>query len=114
MGSFTQMMEKLSIGEVKTSEVSLYPRDVRAAAAGSCTIRQSCSLNVRLAKNAIPRPASAQINRLRSSSRCSRKDMRSIPSSSGSSGSSSEEGGGGGGGGKSLPLATTPSAGTAV
>src|SRR5262249_37454759 len=47
----------------------------------------------RLARNAIPTPASMRRIRLRSSSRCSRKDMRNMPSSS----SPSSLGGGGGG-----------------
>src|SRR3954454_20722366 len=113
IGSFTQMIEKLSIGDVKTREVSLYPSEDNATAAGSWTILHNCSLSVRLAKKAIPNPTSARMSRLRNSSRCSRNDMRSMPSSSGSS-ISSAGGGGGGGGGGLLLFTTASSAGTAV
>src|SRR5580698_8683027 len=47
--------------------------------------------------------------RLRSSSRCSMKDMRSILSSSSSSGSVGAEGGGGGGGRRMSPVSVTTS-----
>src|SRR4051794_33128952 len=58
--------------------------------------------NVIARKKATATPANPRISRARSSSRCSRNDIRSIPSSSSSSSSSllpeEEEGGGGGGG----------------
>src|SRR5579862_500263 len=49
--------------------------------------------------------------RLRNSSRCSMKDMRSILSSSSSSGSTGDGGGGGGGGRRIRPVSVTTSTG---
>src|SRR5689334_3470091 len=63
------------------------------------TIRHNSLQNVRLSTNATPTPASPRRMRERSSSRCSRNDIRSIPSSS----SSRSESVGGGGGGVEAP-----------
>src|SRR5439155_19714977 len=52
-----------------------------------------------LSRKATTRPTSALRMRVRSSSKCSMNDIRSMPSSSSSSSSSGGGGGGGGGGG---------------
>ena len=54
----------------------------KASTAGAWTISQSRSENARQARKMTPNPARARMRRVRSSWRCSRKDMRSRPSSS--------------------------------
>ena len=92
-GSLNQMMLKTSIGSICV-RFSGYPRDLSAPLAGCTTTFQSCWLNKRLPPKARPTPINDLMMRERSSSRCCRKDMRSMPSSS----SSSSSGGGPGGG----------------
>src|SRR5690242_9200375 len=60
-------------------------------------MRHSSFVKNMLTKNATTSPTIARNSRVRSSSRCSMNDIRSMPSSSSSSSSSSSGGGGGGG-----------------
>ena len=90
IGNFTQMMLKASIGAICTS-FGTAPILFKASVAGAVTIFHSLSQNVRLRTNATPTPPKARRMRERNSSRCSRNDMRSIPSSSGSSPESGAE-----------------------
>src|SRR5215475_6009000 len=93
IGSLIHTMLNWSIGAMATSLGGLMPIFRSAYSAGSCTKSQRLLQKKRLARNAIPTPASIRRIRLRSSSRCSRNDMRNMPSSS----SPSSLGGGGGG-----------------
>ena len=92
IGSFTHTILKASMGVIRVSLVSTF-RLRRASSAGAWTSFHSSLQNVRLRMNAMPIPPSARRMRERSSSRCSRNDIRSIPSSS--SPPSESEGGGG-------------------
>ncbi len=73
------------------------PRCDSAPTAGADTISQSFLQNVTLTRNATMTPISARRMRVLSSSKCSMKDMRSMPLSSSSPSSSSPGGGGGAG-----------------
>jgi len=99
-GTFTQMMEKPSIGSLMTRTGGLTPIFLSASTAGARTISQSWLANTTHSRNAIPKPCSARIIRWRISSRCSRNDMRSMPPSSPSSSS--------GGGGRLPPEPPAP------
>src|SRR5579864_358522 len=83
MGSFTQMVLKASIGVICTSSGG-YPSVSSAPLAGRETMVHRGLANVRLTANATATPIRHLINRERSSSRCSRNDMRNMPSSSSS------------------------------
>src|SRR5690349_17252670 len=91
------MMLNWSMGPM-AANLGCKPRWVSAVAAGDITISHKSLQNVMLTKNATTTPITAFKMRDRSSSRCSMKDMRSMPSSSPSFSSSSVGGGGGGGG----------------
>src|SRR5579884_1156883 len=94
-GSFTQMIEKLSMGVIWARRGGFTCRYVSASTAGWLMMSQSWLAKIRLARNATATPHRHLMMRERSSSRCSIKDMRSMPSSSWPS----SDGGGGGGGG---------------
>src|SRR5579872_4558841 len=84
------MMENRSITPMATNPPR--PSSLKAASPGAWTNFHSWLAKNRHARYATPKPISARMMRVRSSARCSRIDMRSMPSSSGStcgSGSSS-------------------------
>src|SRR5579884_1757174 len=95
-GSLNQMIMKPSMGWIMASRGGFTPRCFSAETAGSLTTVHSLSAKPRLSMKATASPMRDLIMRERSSSRCSMKDMRSMPSSS----SSLPEGGGGSAGGR--------------
>src|SRR6266436_5331922 len=99
-GSLNQMMEIPSVGSMAI-RLGCNPSDVSAAAAGWRMMSHNCLLKEIATMNAAPSPHRQRISRARSSSKCSMKDMRSMPSSS----SSSAGGGAVGGGVRVLPPA---------
>src|SRR6185295_8735005 len=109
-GSFIQMMVNASIGLICTSVGGSTFNSLRAATAGCATTFHNSAQNVRQRMNAMPKPDNIYNSRLRRSSRCPRKDIRSIPSSSSSSSSSGLGGVGGVGGGGADCTAGTISA----
>src|SRR5579871_2471736 len=98
-GVHTQIMEKFSIGSIAIKRASGIPVALSATKPGAITMSNNFWLKITQSKKMTPKPHSALMMRARNSSRCSRKDMRSMPPSSSSSSSS----GGGGGGGVRTP-----------
>src|SRR5579863_3830559 len=101
-GVHTHMIENASITSIITNLASGIPVLRRASQPGAMRIAKSWLLKITQSKKMTPKPHNALMMRARSSSRCSRKDMRSMPPSSSSSSSS---GGGGGGGVRTPPPA---------
>src|SRR5947209_20270971 len=93
-GSLNQITLNCSMGSMAT-RWGAYPSVLSADVAGSLMKFHNGLVKARLATNATAMPINARIIRERSSSRCSRNDMRSMPSSSLSP--PPFEGGGGGG-----------------
>src|SRR5438132_5580116 len=81
-GSLIQMMEKLSIGAVVVRRGGTTFKNFSASTAGCLMMSHNWDENTMLAMNAIPTPQMHLMIRERSSSRCSMKDIRSMPSSS--------------------------------
>src|SRR4051794_24490082 len=96
-GALIQIVLNCSIG-VMAMSTGLALIVLSAEIAGSLTNFQISGAKYRQATKQIANPTMIRISRARNSSRCSRKDMRTIPSSSGSSSSSLPEGGVGVGG----------------
>ena len=77
IGSLIQITLNASMGVICT-RVGLNLRVVSASLAGAVTKSHNLSVKMMLTTNATPTPIRARMMRDRSSSRCSRKDMRSM------------------------------------
>src|SRR5438552_3620928 len=80
-GSLIQMMEKLSIGAVVVRRGGTTFKNFSASTAGALMMSHNWAEKTMLTMNATPTPQRHLMIRERSPSRCSMKDMRSMPSS---------------------------------